>query len=261
MPIYRLCNLLMLSAGLLTALFWGLHSTMSSPVAAELQQAATVPLATAVLTATKDNTLYEGTSDLTSNGAGPYLFAGRNAQGSTRRGLLAFAIAGRVPASSTIVSVTLRLQMVQTRGGATPVKLHRVTADWGEGASNSGSSGGQGAPAQTSDATWLHAFFDTDLWSAQGGDFVETASATTTVAGPAAYTWSDPALVADVQNWLDNPATNFGWIIIGAESGNQTAKKFASRENNLAANRPQLTITYLGPAGEERQLFLPLVQN
>lgn len=51
-------------------------------------------------------------------------------------------------------------------------------------------------------------------------------------------------MVSDVQDWLDNPANNFGWLIKGQESVGQTAKRFDSRENPTAANRPLLTIYY-----------------
>jgi hypothetical protein len=37
-------------------------------------------------------------------------------------------------------------------------------------------------------------------------------------------------MVADVQQWLDQPASNFGWIIIGNESQSGTSKRFNSRE-------------------------------
>ena len=33
-------------------------------------------------------------------------------------------------------------------------------------------------------------------------------------------------MVADVQSWLDNPATNFGWLVLGDESDILTAKRF-----------------------------------
>ena len=32
------------------------------------------------------------------------------------------------------------------------------------------------------------------------------------------YTWSSAQMVADVQGWLDNPASNFGWLMLGDES-------------------------------------------
>jgi hypothetical protein len=53
-------------------------------------------------------------------------------------------------------------------------------------------------------------------------------------------------MAADVQGWLDSPATNFGWIIIGNESAALTAKRFDAHES--AATRPILTVYYTVPA-------------
>ena len=41
----------------------------------------------------------------------------------------------------------------------------------------------------------------------------------------------------DVQDMLDNPIGNFGWILLGPEAG-QTVKRFDSRHAPSAANRP-----------------------
>ncbi|GEM_PF-6163341 len=79
--------------------------------------------------ANKDNTLYESSIGEFSNGAGQYFFVGTTAKSERRRGLLAFDIAGNIPASSTINSVTLRLHMSRTISGEQFVKLHRVLAD------------------------------------------------------------------------------------------------------------------------------------
>jgi len=59
------------------------------------------------------------------------------------------------------------------------------------------------------------------------------------------YTWSSAQMVADVQGWLDNPATNFGWLMLGDESVFLTAKRFDTRES---ASPPVLAITYI-PSG------------
>ena len=48
-------------------------------------------------------------------------------------------------------------------------------------------------------------------------------------------------MIADVQSWLDNPATNFGWLVLGDESASATAKRFDTRES---ASPPVLTIEY-----------------
>lgn len=212
------------------------------------------------LTPTKDNTLYESATGALSNGAGSYFFAGRTGQisGSIRRGLIAFDVAGSVPSGATILSVTLTLNMSKTPSGAQSVSLHRVLADWGEGTSVAGQGEGGGAPSTTGDATWIHRFYNTTLWTTAGGEFDATASATQTVSGLGGYTWgSTPAMVSDVQGWLNNPSTNYGWLVRGNESATRTAKRFDSRENPNPGARPQLTITYQGGVGVNEDEGIP----
>jgi hypothetical protein len=201
---------------------------------------------TVSLQASRDNTLFESMSGAVSNGAGPNIYTGRNSQGSLRRALLRFDLSA-IPAGSTITGVSLSLFASQTQGPAVNVGLHRTLADWGEGISSS--AGGQGAPSQPGDATWIHTFFNTSFWASTGGDFAPGASASTSVFEPGFYTWNSTAsLVTDAQGWLDNPASNFGWTIAGGESASGTAKRFDSRENTLMANRPVLNVEYVVPA-------------
>ena len=109
-----------------------------------------------MLSASKDNTLYEQIDGNISNGAGEFFFAGLTAMDVIRRGLIAFDIAGSVPKGATINSVSLDLYMVQTIVGPQATSLHRTLTDWGEGASDPTGPEGAGAPAQPGDATWLH---------------------------------------------------------------------------------------------------------
>lgn len=223
---------------------------------------ATIPLEQVVITPTKDNTLYESTTGSTSNGAGQHLFVGQTSGASTRRALVAFDIAGQIPAGATIVSATLQLQMSKTNAGAEPIALHKVSADWGEGTSDANANEGGGVTATTGDATWLHTFFNTAQWSTDGGDFASTASATLSVSGIGFYTWgSTPGMVTDLQSWLDAPATNFGWILIGNETAVGTAKRFSSRENGTVAARPQLTVVYQTNSEPPQFVYLPLIQK
>ncbi|MFN0134033.1 MAG: DNRLRE domain-containing protein [Phycisphaerales bacterium] len=199
----------------------------------------------------KDNTLYESVAGALSNGQGPTIFAGKtNFSNLIRRALIRFDVAGAIPAGSTITAVELSMTCSQSISGAVPVSLHRVSQDWGEGASNANIPGGGGAVAEPGDATWLHTFWSTATWTNQGGDFAAMASATTLVGdNPARYSWlSTAGMVADVQAWLDAPAGNFGWIVIGDESTTATAKRFESRESLVASDRPLLKITFTPPA-------------
>jgi hypothetical protein len=199
------------------------------------------------LGSSKDNTLFEDVNGTLSNGAGPNFFVGKNNLGQLRRGVIAFDIAGSVPSGVTIDSVGLTLFMSQTSSGPQDIELRRLLADWGEGTSVS--SGGQGAPATQNDATWIHTFYDSLFWASPGGDFSITASAVMNIDAVGFYTWgSTSAMVADVQDWLDNPSTNFGWLLIGNEITNQTTKRFETKENTVEANRPVLTVYWSGPS-------------
>ncbi len=222
--------------GLSFLLPWLLSALVSCPLASG---------AVKTLNPSKDNTLYESATGFSSNGAGDSLFVGATGTGGIRRGLLAFDVAGNIPAGSTVSSVSLTLYMSRTISGAQPVELHRVVADWGEGTSNASGNEGAGAPATTGDATWRHRFFNTTFWTTEGGDFSPTVSAVRSVASVGSYTWgTSPQLVTDVQGWLNNPSSNFGWVLIGSEAASQTAKRFGSRENPMPSARPVLTINY-----------------
>lgn len=205
---------------------------------------------TVTLGAVKDNTLFEDPSGQSSDGAGDSLFAGRTGaiNDTVRRALLQFDLTS-VPAGSTVTSVSLKLTMLQTISGAYPASLHRCAASWGEGASGPsfGESEGGGFPAQAGDATWLHRFYATSTWTTAGGDFAAGASATTSVDQIGDYTWSSAQLTADVQSWVNNPAANNGWVLRGDEATTGSAKRYGSRAQALATDRPALTITYSPP--------------
>jgi hypothetical protein len=196
----------------------------------------------------KDNTLYQyvpADGDL-SNALGFHFFTGKTGMGELRRGVLAFDIAGTIPPGSTILGVTLSMNMSRTPiSTAYTIELHKLLADWGEGTSQATGEEGIGAPATPNDSTWRHRFYDTIFWSAQGGDFSATVSASQSVGVVGPYTWSSAQMVADVQGWLDNSVSNFGWLVLGDEKPILTAKRFDTRES---ASPPVLTIQYR-PAG------------
>lgn len=198
----------------------------------------------AIIAAGKDNTIYDEGG--TSNGAGDYLFAGETAAQRLRRGLMWFDVAASVPSGATITDVTLTLHMSRTVGGAHDVAMHRLLQDWGEGASDAPNEEGSGAPAEPGDATWGFAFFDSDPWT-DGGNFDADASATSLIGDIGFYDWSSDQLIADVQSFLDDAGTNFGWALIGNEQSTATSKRFDSRTNPNTAFRPELQVTYATP--------------
>jgi hypothetical protein len=202
---------------------------------------------TVALHPSKDNTLYESNLGTLSNGAGQHLFAGRTSTGAIRRGLLAFDVASAVPSTATVVSATLELAMSRTNGGVVDVHLHLMQADWGESSSDAAGQEGAGAAAAPGDATWVHKFFDTAAWTTPGGDFRATPSASAPVGPVGSYQWRSAQLAADVQLWLDDPASAYGWILVAAEDASDTAKRFDTREHVLADHRPLLTVAYTLP--------------
>ena len=200
------------------------------------------------LPALRDATLIESSTGAFANGAGAVLFAGRTSQprDARRRALLAFDVAAALPPRVVVTSATLTLALSPSNPDPVEMHLHRVLADWGEGAS--AASGGSGAPAALGDATWLHTFYADAFWADPGGDFAVPASAAATVGEAGVYRWNaTPELIADVQAWLDTPSQDFGWILIGDESASSTAKRFYSREHTDASAQPMLEVEYAAP--------------
>ncbi len=197
------------------------------------------------LEAAKDNTLYESVNGTLSNGIGTAFFAGKNNNGSTRRGLIQFDIAGGLPEGASITSATLELSVSQVANTlADSIELRRVSAEWGEAGSmavGGGGGGGGGGPAQTGDATWTHSQTPSVAWTNIGGDFSDTVSASQNVGDVGSYSWSSPQLTLDLQDMLDTPQENFGWLLLGNETFFSTAKRFDSRESS---SPPMLTIEY-----------------
>lgn len=198
--------------------------------------------------ADRDTTLIEDPDGAFSNGAGPVFFAGRTNQGagSIRRGLLRFDVASALPPRAIVESVTLRLSALSGNPGASTVRLYRVLADWGEGASFS--TGGRGAPSEPGDATWIHTFYDGEFWEYAGGQFVGRASAEFSIDGPGTYEVRDfRPLVTDVRVWAAAPHRNFGWILIGDETRGGSVQPLVSREADEADLVPELEVTYRVP--------------
>jgi hypothetical protein len=153
------------------------------------------------------------------------------------RSLIKFDIAGNIPSNATITSAALTLTVVDVP--ATPANsifdMRAVLLNWSE-----------------TDATWTNRLIATP-WSVLGGaigvDFSNKISQTNffgNATGLSTFV-SSSNLVADVQNWLQNPDANFGWVIISELQGTPfTQRTFASREDT--ANAATLLVQYTVPA-------------
>ena len=204
------------------------------------------------IVSSKDNTLFEDPNGELSNGSGQHMFVGLSGPFVVilRRAVMAFDIASAVPAGATITNVELRLNVSASLLDNQSLELHRLVTDWGEAGSNALGEEGPGDGAHPGDATWLHTFFADSFWTNPGGDFDATISASTIVgAASGYYTWSSAQMVAEAQSWLDNPDSNFGWILMGGEDVEQSAKRFDTREHSDPSKRPTLIITYVPAPG------------
>jgi hypothetical protein len=208
------------------------------------------------VTPTKDNSIFSEGNNL-SDGAGLFFYVGRtnnSAAVQVRRALIRFDVSS-VPANAQIQSVKLTLTTLKAAGNNTTphnFTLHKLLNNWGEGTS---SGLGNGSPATTKDATWQNTFYPSSNWIINGGDFVNTASAATVGILNELTEWSsiqagNIQMLNDVNAWVADVNTNFGWLIKGEESVRGSAKAFASREG-LSVYPRTLTIYYSLPAVEK----------
>jgi len=206
----------------------------------------------AVLACDRDNTLYEDAFGSFSNGSGESIFCGVTAQGRLRRALLRFDTSA-IPNGAAVLRAQLRLHVVFSPAtGPTPVGVHRLLRDWGEGSSFATSGGGgMGAPSTAGDATWIHTFHPGSPWVAPGGDFAP--APTCTLAMPTGGAFTSPpaagrALAAEVQQWRNGTLPNHGWLLKTDEaSPSARARRIDSRESS--GPRPELHVDFL-PAGQ-----------
>ena len=214
----------------------------------------------------QDATIYQNNPN-NSSGQGPGLFAGTNGADFSRHGLLQFNIAGNVPSGATITGVQLTLVLGQIAGSGgggsggtstSTIEVHDVTASWGEpgpqvAATNNLGGSGQGVAAETGDVTWAARFFNespAQPWTTPGGDFATAASASVSVTGAVgtSYNWSSAAMISDVQGWLNNPATDFGWALVNADEVDATDfRAFYSQRTDSVIPSPADDYLYTGP--------------
>lgn len=205
-----------------------------------------------ILDAVKDNSLYEDENGTLANGGGDHLFVGKTNQGKLRRALVEFDLSA-LPENIVIDSVRLTLTLNKTTSAVHNTSLHKVTQDWGEGEANAGGEEGQGTVPSNGEVTWKHTFQPDELWTNPGGDFVNEASVSLDAGVDEINVFTGNQLTADVRSWLADSTSNHGWIIIGNEAENKTAKRFSSRESG---NGPKLEVFYAEAVPQARVQFI-----
>jgi len=236
--------------------------------------------------ASQDATLLGGSDATTNNSlADPGIFVGTDGQGNPKRGLVEFNVAtSQIPAGAIITGVTLQMDLGQVAGsgggsgggsGASEtLSLYDEAQAWGQptnvaGASTFSGTGHGGAPA-TGDATWNYAFYNTVPWTTVGGSYVSGASDrgdATVATALVPYSWSTSNMIADVQNWLDTPSSNNGWLLKNTDETSATdfrafwsaqgaaAYLAANPTNPLVVSAPELIVSYT-PVPEPKSLLV-----
>jgi hypothetical protein len=151
------------------------------------------------------------------------------------RGLLQFDLTS-IPTNFVVESAHLQLVLVRAPGSPAEsvFSVHRVLTPWSAAANWTSASAGL-------------------PWSAPGGapndDYTVAGTPGESLFDSSVYTFGGVGtnqLVADVRAWIQNPATNHGWILISdGESVPETARHFGSSES---ASPPVLIVSYSIPA-------------
>jgi hypothetical protein len=170
-----------------------------------------------------------------SGGTDPGLRVGTTASQSTNsraRALFLFNPTTAIPPGSIITAARLSLTVSNTTDTVPhSFDLRRMLVPWAE-----------------NEATWLVRLPPDIRWTAPGGDegvdYSTTASDSIVVGGLGAYSWgSTTGMVADVQRWLEDPAMNFGWMLVRPEEATpRTTRLFNSRETS--SGQPQLAVEF-----------------
>ncbi len=190
---------------------------------------------------------FGGVNTIISGADGPEQFALRN------RALLKFNFVPSIPSNAIVTSANLTLTLVKTpRPDSLWFSLHKVLLDWSESA-----------------VTWTNRLSVSSPWNTPGGaaplDYSSSITQSNLIIAatvPANFTFaSNPAMVADVQNWVSNPANNFGWILVCESEDNERTKRFfASSEyttNSIPTNRPTLDVQFTLPFPSLTLTLLP----
>lgn len=122
-----------------------------------------------------------------------------------------------IPAATDVTSATLSLYLSSAPSSSRTYAVRRVTAAWGE-----------------TTLTW------NDQPSVAGSN---TGTTSTGTASGVTLSWT---VTADVQAFVSQTATNYGWRVADNSEGSLTSVRgiFSAREHGTSSQRPQLSVTY-----------------
>jgi RHS repeat-associated protein len=149
------------------------------------------------------------------------------AQGSSARmrSLVKFDLR-QISASATVTSATLSLYTAASNGTPGTIAVHRASADWRE-----------------SEATWSQRLSGVS-WTTAGGDFDPTVASSIGGPGPIG-SWDNFDVAGLVQNWINNSANNYGFLLKLANEANAGYDQWNSDDLlNGHSLTPKLTVYY-----------------
>jgi hypothetical protein len=156
----------------------------------------------------------------------------RSEQDVSERILLQFDV-DMIPPTATIFQVQLAITVTQENPTATWF-LHTVLEQWSEGAQD-GAPGAANFTERMAGTTW--AIPGAGMPGSSGLSF---ATITPNALGTITATLPNQP----IQDWVANPATNFGMIFFNADVNANTAR-FAASEDATPSMRPLLIVTYV----------------
>ncbi|HXU00432.1 MAG TPA: DNRLRE domain-containing protein [Polyangia bacterium] len=217
------------------------------------------PVTRAALTttlATDTDTFINSSFPDNNNGASPSIYTGRNGQQGLMRGLVRFALPSGL--QGRVLVSRARLTLITRGTGATEdvpptaatLSLQALTTSWSEGvgSGNAMTMFTVGQACGSTGATWNQPnCVGGTAWG--GGAVANAVSGTADVPAmlEASVTWDSASggvgMIADVQNWSDDPDNNHGWRLTSSTEGSLGAQKFYSSEE-AGGKGPSLLVDY-----------------
>jgi len=151
------------------------------------------------------------------------------------RGLIQFNNL-EVHAGNNVVSATLYMYLEKGEGSGNTIAAHRLTTAWEEGTE----SGDDGT------CNWEEAT-STTSWTTDGGDFLPAVAGNMPTDDEGYQAMSLPAAL--VQDWIDNPSTNFGLMLLSAGADIGKHIEFVSFDG-ANGEKPYLEIVLGDPCNE-----------
>lgn len=154
------------------------------------------------------------------------------------RGLVQWDLSS-IPTNAVVNSVSITLKYDgASQSGTLTISAYKVLRDWGEGTKTL-------TAAASGESDWTDAKHSVDAWGTAGCDNTTTDRSSTAEASKLVTTGADwtfsPSLLT-VQNWVNNPSTNYGLVIRGDEGAGTNYIYFYT--DDQSGSEPQITVKY-----------------